>query len=85
MHHIDGNCHNNDPENLEIITQAEHLRKHYPEMKAARSRKLTDAQVRDIRASNLGGAALHRSGKYNALVWTIYQVKRGVSYRDVRS
>jgi len=39
VHHIDGNCHNNDPENLEIITQSEHLRRHYPQMMAARKEK----------------------------------------------
>lgn len=28
VHHIDGDIHNNDPSNLEIITRAEHMRKH---------------------------------------------------------
>jgi hypothetical protein len=30
--HKDGNKHNNDPENIEIITQAEHIRRHHPYM-----------------------------------------------------
>lgn len=28
MHHIDHNIHNNSPENLEITTQREHMRRH---------------------------------------------------------
>ena len=39
IHHIDGNSHNNDPENIEIITQSEHLRRHWPAMMAARKEK----------------------------------------------
>lgn len=28
VHHIDGNRHNNDPSNLMVMTQSEHLREH---------------------------------------------------------
>lgn len=28
VHHIDGNRHNNDPSNLKVMTQGEHLREH---------------------------------------------------------
>ena len=29
VHHIDGNKHNNDPSNLQVMTQAEHIREHF--------------------------------------------------------
>jgi hypothetical protein len=39
VHHEDDNKRNNDPDNLEVMTQAEHMRLHHPEMMAARKRK----------------------------------------------
>ena len=28
VHHIDGNKHNNDPSNLQVLTRSEHIRLH---------------------------------------------------------
>jgi len=39
VHHIDGNKHNNDPSNLQVMTQSEHVRMHHKEMLAARKAK----------------------------------------------
>lgn len=39
VHHIDGDKSNNAPENLEVLTQAEHTRRHHAEMLAARKAK----------------------------------------------
>lgn len=36
VHHRDGNKGNNDPANLELMTQSEHARHHAPDMHAAR-------------------------------------------------
>lgn len=32
VHHVDGNIHNNDPDNLAVITQSEHVRLHVRDM-----------------------------------------------------
>jgi hypothetical protein len=36
VHHIDGNRRNNNPANLQVMTQSEHMRLHHAEMQAAR-------------------------------------------------
>lgn len=36
VHHIDGNKHNNDPANLLVMMQADHMRLHHAEMVQAR-------------------------------------------------
>jgi hypothetical protein len=39
VHHIDGNGHNNNPDNLQVMTQSEHMRLHLPEMAEAKRSK----------------------------------------------
>lgn len=39
VHHIDGDRHNNAPTNLQVMTQADHLRLHHAEMWVARKAK----------------------------------------------
>ena len=36
VHHIDGNKFNNSADNLKVMSRADHLREHFPEMLAAR-------------------------------------------------
>lgn len=38
VHHVNGDKRDNRPENLEVMTQSEHTRLHFPEMLAARRR-----------------------------------------------
>ncbi len=40
VHHIDGDGKNNSPENLQVITQSEHMKIHLPEMIAIRRANL---------------------------------------------
>lgn len=39
VHHKDSNKRNNHPDNLEVLTQTEHIRMHHAEMMAARKAK----------------------------------------------
>jgi hypothetical protein len=39
VHHLDGNKHNNDPANLSVMTQSDHIRLHFGEMMLERKAK----------------------------------------------
>lgn len=39
VHHIDGDKHNNAPENLRVMSQGEHVREHWNEMAAIRKER----------------------------------------------
>lgn len=39
VHHKDGDIHNNNPSNLEVMTQSEHMKRHITAMLAERKKK----------------------------------------------
>jgi hypothetical protein len=39
VHHLDENKANNDPSNLQLTTQSEHIKEHLPDMRASRYKK----------------------------------------------
>jgi hypothetical protein len=91
VHHIDGNKRNNDPDNLMITTQSEHLKLHLPEMiriqaegnthakgESSAMSKLTEAAVLDIRSSYPNSATTRElAEKYGVKKETVrYVIKR---------
>jgi len=41
VHHLDGNRHNNSIENLQLMTQSEHIKEHIKEMNERRRKSVT--------------------------------------------
>lgn len=89
VHHIDGDISNNHPDNLEVITQAEHAKKHVrPEDiqkckdNAIALRKLTMDQAGEIRARHKNKESmLSISRDYPVSYQTITQIIAGNYYK----
>jgi hypothetical protein len=73
VHHIDGDCSNDDPENLEVTTRAAHMREHRGDIAAGRG-TLSAEQVADIHY--LVSAGWHTSGIASAYGISNQRVRR---------
>jgi Trp operon repressor len=86
VHHKDGNRHNNAPENLEVITQAQHIREHRQEMLLAqrvKASKLTPESVAKIRQLLKSGRSQREIGAtFGVSQATISGIQRGRTWRD---
>lgn len=91
VHHIDGNVMNNHPDNLDVMTQSEHARRHGKETRRewaltqSRSRrKLTNEQVLEVRKLFIEGFSTYKIGKiFNMGSTTIKAIACGKTYKDV--
>lgn len=89
VHHIDGNRHNNAPENLMVFpSNSEHMKLHSawtPERAARQKTKLTESMVKSMRAEYaLGGISYARIAKRMDLnLTTVKQAIRGVTWRHI--
>ena len=84
VHHRDGDKSNNDPRNLEIMSQAKHASIHAPELLARRNghrgqfnprAKLTEADVAVIRSNDASGRAL--AARFGVNPSTIHRIRNG--------
>ena len=84
VNHKDGNRSNNRADNLEWVTQSENILHaiHVLGSHGMNHRKLTDEQVRAIRADERGCKRLAR--EYGVGTTTIKNIRSGLSYRDVQ-
>lgn len=64
VHHIDGNVLNNNPDNLEVITQSEHCKLHF-QGESANSAKLKNKDIIYIRSKYKKGAKRDINNPYS--------------------
>lgn len=67
VHHKDGNRLNNDPQNLEILTRSEHMKKHFAERRAQKSASLNSGKSVKPKSNDMVIPSSHCSeGECNA-------------------
>lgn len=98
VHHIDGNKRNNEPANICVISQSEHIKIHFDELKAARTAKngfargersgmakLTESAVRQIKSDSSSGLKTQDiADRFNVSTSTIQRVLNGKGWRHVQ-
>jgi len=92
VHHKDGNKRNNTLENLEVLRRAPHIRHHRPAMSRRLSQdnkntirlrfsKLTEPQVKEIRASSERNCELAK--KYGVSKFVISRARLNKSWANI--
>ncbi len=84
VHHIDGDKHNNNPENLIVMTRAEHAREHsrIRNGRAIQKAKLKNVDVLNIRNSNLPQSKIAEI--YNVSQSLICNIKLNKIYKYIK-
>lgn len=83
VHHIDGDKHNNHPNNLEVLLHSEHARLHAKDVacgEKSHRAKLTEIQVVEIRNSSLSTAKLGKI--YGISQSAAWRVKTNQTYKS---
>lgn len=97
VHHINGNRRDNRHENLEVMTQSEHIKIHLPEMHALKAKnnaaargegsgmsKLKSEDILKIRCLvSEGMMDTQISRQFNVSATTIYSVRKGRTWKHV--
>lgn len=85
VHHIDGNKHNNHPDNLIVMSSSEHGQLHghefNPKGSTHRHCKLTEVQVREIRELDLPQSKIAKL--YGISQGSVCHVRTRRTYRDI--
>lgn len=85
VHHIDGNRHNNEPQNLTVLKRIDHLRHHAKERRGQpppQGTKLSVEQIKEIRALNLSQNKIAEI--YGVTQTLISQIKLKKIYRYIK-
>ena len=81
VHHVNGDKYDNRPDNLQVMSLAEHSRMHQSGENGTNA-KLTEAQAREILLST--GNNRDIAARYGVCVWTVGAIKRGTIWKHLR-
>lgn len=80
VHHKNGDATDNRLENLEVLTQSDHVKKHFSG-ELSPNHKLTEGRVRFIRESDLSTPKLSKLLDVSAA--SVWRARRGITWKSV--